>query len=141
MLPAFLFLLGQYRLQHVAGLGDMGEVDFGHNALWGTGSRRASAARTRAAVKMLAHFLGLEGFQGAGVRLAAIQAEFHQNLKNPLALDFHLACEIVDTNLTHPPLFKICYPMPVSRSWLPLGVGCSAKLHDCPIGRRTGGAF
>jgi hypothetical protein len=38
--------------------------------------------------------------------LAAGQAEFRQYVKNLPALDFHLACEIVDTNLTHPPLFE-----------------------------------
>jgi hypothetical protein len=42
--------------------------------------------------------------------LAAGQAEFRQYIKNLPALDFHLAREIVDTNLTHPPLFKMCYP-------------------------------
>jgi hypothetical protein len=41
------------------------------------------------------------------VSLAAIQAEFRQYVKNLLALDFHLAREIVDPNLTHPPLFNI----------------------------------
>jgi hypothetical protein len=42
--------------------------------------------------------------------LAAGQAEFRQYVKNLPTLDFHLAREIVDTNLTHPPLFKISYP-------------------------------
>ena len=36
-------------------------------------------------------------------------------VKNLPALDFHLSREIVDTNLTHPPLFKIC-AQAVSRS-------------------------
>jgi len=37
--------------------------------------------------------------------LATGQTQLCQYVKNLLALDFHLACEIVDTNLTHPPLF------------------------------------
>jgi hypothetical protein len=41
------------------------------------------------------------------VGLAGGQAEFRQYVKNLPALDFHLAREIVDTNLTHPPLFKL----------------------------------
>jgi len=65
---------------------------------------------------MRANLFGFKFFQGAGVRLSFMQAEFRQYVKNPPALDFHLAREIVDTNLTHPPLFKICYPMPFSGS-------------------------
>ena len=57
--------------------------------------------------------------QGTGVGLAAAQAEFRQYVKNLPALDFHLAREIVDTNLTHPPLFKMCCPKPlVAHSYL-----------------------
>jgi hypothetical protein len=41
------------------------------------------------------------------VGLAGSQAEFRQNIENLPALDFHLAREIVNTNLTHPPLFKV----------------------------------
>jgi hypothetical protein len=44
------------------------------------------------------------------MRLAFTQAELSQHVKNLPALDFHLAREIVDSNLAHPPLFKTCYP-------------------------------
>ena len=59
---------------------------------------------------MRTDLLGLIAFQGTGVGLAICQPEFRQYVKNLPTLDFHLAREIVDTNLTHPPLFKICYP-------------------------------
>jgi hypothetical protein len=65
---------------------------------------------------MRANLCRLMLFKRAGVGFARSQAEFRQYVKNLPALDFHLAREIVDTNLTHPPLFKICCPMPVSRS-------------------------
>jgi hypothetical protein len=65
--------------------------------------------------KMRADLLGLVLFKRAGVGFPRCQADFRQYVKNLPALDFHLAREIVDTNLTHPPLFKICYPKPVSR--------------------------
>jgi hypothetical protein len=53
------------------------------------------------------------------VGLACAQAELRQYVKNLTALDFHLAREIVDSNLTHPPLFEICYPKPlVAHSYL-----------------------
>ena len=57
-------------------------------------------------LEMRAHLLGLIRLQRTGVGLACAQAEFRQYVKNLPALDFHLAREIVDSNLTHPPLFK-----------------------------------
>jgi len=34
------------------------------------------------------------------------QAKLRQNVEDLTALDFHLAREIVDSNLAHPPLFR-----------------------------------
>jgi hypothetical protein len=62
---------------------------------------------------MRANFRGLAVFQRTGMGLAAGQAEFRQYVENLPALDFHLAREIVDTNLTHPPLFEMCRPRPL----------------------------
>jgi hypothetical protein len=68
---------------------------------------------------MRANLIGLIFLQRTGVGLAGTQAELCQYIKNLPALDFHLAREIVDTNLTHPPLFKICRPKPlVAHSYL-----------------------
>ena len=56
------------------------------------------------------------------------QAEFRQYVKYLTALDFHLACEIVDSYLTHPPLFGICYPKPlVAHSYL-VALAASASI-------------
>jgi len=114
----FLFLLfRQNSFQYVARLGDMRKINFGRNALGRTRRRSAAlAARTRSALKMCANLLRFVVFQRTGMGLAAGQAELRQYVKNLSALDFHLACEIVDSNLTHPPLFKMCYPKPVSCS-------------------------
>ncbi len=112
----FLQLGGQNGLERVAGLGYMGEIDFGGNGLRGARRRGTRvAAGARSALKMHANLLRLVLLQRTGVGLAGAQAEFRQNVKNLATLDFHLACEIVDTNLTHPPLFKMCYPKPVRR--------------------------
>jgi hypothetical protein len=62
---------------------------------------------------MRAYLVGFIALQRTGVGLARGQAELCQYVKNLPALDFHLACEIVDTNLTHPPLFKWCFPKPL----------------------------
>jgi hypothetical protein len=112
-----LLLLGQNGLQHVSGLGNMRQIDFGLDALRGARRRSAPlAGRALAALEMRANLLGFVVFQRAGMGLAAGQAELRQYVQNLPALDFHLAREIVDSNLTHPPLFKICYPKPTSRS-------------------------
>jgi hypothetical protein len=61
-------------------------------------------------LELCANLFGFMLFNGAGVRLASSQAELSQNVKNLAALDFQLSREIVDSNLTHPPLFRYCYP-------------------------------
>ena len=116
----FLLLGGQDGLHHVAGLGDVREIDFGHDRLRSARGRGTSvSARTRSTLIMCANLCRLVLFQRTGMSLAAGQAEFRQYVKNLPALDFHLAREIVDTNLTHPPLFKMCYPKPlVAHSYL-----------------------
>jgi hypothetical protein len=122
-LPGFFFLfplLGQNGLHDIAGLGDMREVDLGCNALRGARCRTAPlAGRTASVLDMRADLVCLIVLQRTGVGLAGAQAELRQYVKNLTALDFHLAREIVDSNLTHPPLFKICYPKPlVAHSYL-----------------------
>jgi len=108
----FLFLLlGLYGLQHVAGLGDMREIDLGRNGLGGArhwGARRAGGPRS--ALEMRAHLFRLGILQRAGVCLAGGHAEFRKNVDNRARLHFQFARQIVDTNLTHPPLFKNVLP-------------------------------
>jgi hypothetical protein len=42
-------------------------------------------------------------FDRTGVRLLFSDANFDQDIKNRLALDFQFPGQIVDSNLTHPP--------------------------------------
>jgi hypothetical protein len=108
-LELVFLLFGLNGLEHVAGLGDMGEIDLGLNALRGARGPRASLdGRPRGALKLRANLFRLVFLQRTGVGLAAGQAKLRQYVKNLPTLDFHLACEIVDSNLTHPPLFKMC---------------------------------
>ncbi len=103
----FLFFLGQNRLEHIAGLGYVRQIDF-----WRYGRSsiarisRTGVATARATRKMRTYLFRLILLQRAGVGFAGAHAEFCQNLKNLPALDFQLPREIVDTNLTHPPLFS-----------------------------------
>jgi hypothetical protein len=73
----------------------------------------ARSARTRR--ELHAHLFGFIFLKRAGMRLACAEVELCQYVKNLAALDFHLSREIVDSNLTHPPLFKKL-PKALSRS-------------------------
>ena len=108
-----LLLLGQNCLERIAGLGDVRKVNLGLNGL--RRPRRSCprmGSRPSPALKLCAHPIGFIRLQGAGVRLAFTKAELRQYVENLATLDFHLACEIVDSYLTHPPLFTLCYPKP-----------------------------
>jgi hypothetical protein len=100
-------LVGQNCLHHIPRLGDVREVDFRRHALLGARACGTPvASRLGSAIEMNANLFRLVIFQRTGMGLAFSQAEFRQYVKNLSALDFHLAREIVDSNLTHPPLFK-----------------------------------
>jgi hypothetical protein len=117
----FIFLLlGQDSLQHVAGLGDMREINLRRNGLRSARGWCACRARgPRATLKMSANLVGLMVLQRTGVGFHSVHAQFRKNVDNRARLNFQLAREIVDTNLTHPPLFKICRPKPlVAHSYL-----------------------
>jgi len=76
----FLFLLlGQDSLQHVAGLGDMREINLRGNSLRGARGRRACRACVpRRTHKLRANLVGLIFLQRTGVSLACAQAELCQ---------------------------------------------------------------
>jgi hypothetical protein len=104
----FFLFLGQHGLQHVAGLGDMREINLGRNALRGARRLCACLARgSRTTLKLRAYLVGLIVLQRTGVGLAAVQTEFRKYVKNLLALDLQLTRENIDSNLTHPPLFEL----------------------------------
>ena len=111
-------LLGQQGLHHIARLGDVREIDLGHYGFCAVAARRCP--RVRAALrfprKMRANLLSLVKLQRAGVRLARRNADSGKNVENRPRLYFQLFCEIVNTNLTHPPLFNVCRQQTVSRS-------------------------
>ena len=115
----FFLLLGQKSLHHIAGLGDVRKIDLGDNGF------RAVPAGCRAAMragvlrlprKVRANLLRLVQLQRAAVRLPGRNADFRKNVENRPRLDFQLFREIVDTNLTHPPLFNLCRQKVFSRS-------------------------
>ena len=91
----------------------MREIDLGSDC--GGAVPRDSAAlssRTRVALKVRANLFRLVRFQRTGMGLPRAHSELRQYVKNLSALDFQLARKIVDSNLTHPPLFKSCRQNP-----------------------------
>jgi hypothetical protein len=108
----FLFLLlGQNGFHHIAGLGDVRQIDLGNHALRALAAkRRAMRGLPRILPETLAHLFRLVAFERTGVRFARRNTELRKNVENRARLYFQLFREIVDTNLAHPPLFNSVPP-------------------------------
>ena len=131
----FLFLFfGQDGLHHVAGLGNVGEIDLGRNGLGSTRRAGAGMAPLATVLKVRANFVSLMVFDRTRVSLALTQTEFPEHVKNLTALDFHLTREIVNSNLAHPPLFRMCCPKPFSRPGVPNDWSSSLGWSKLPLG-------
>jgi hypothetical protein len=99
-------LLADDRLQHVSGLGDVRQINLGLDSV-GSGLRSTGTSRSWAfagAAEIGTHFIGFVVFQGTGMRLFLGHADFRQRIENRFAFDFQLSGQIVNSNLTHPPL-------------------------------------
>jgi len=117
-LARIFFLLGQQGLHHIAGFGDVRKINFGHYRFRAVAARRCPRVRgaLRFPRKVRTNLLSLVKLQRAGVRLAGRNADSWKNVENRPRLYFQLFREIVNTNLTHPPLFNVCRQQAVSRS-------------------------
>ena len=99
----FRLLPRQDRLHRVARLGDVREIERGLRLY---GRPRTRAAPAPLVLEVVAHLLGLIGLNRTRVRLRLSHANCRQSVQNGPALDFHFACEIVDSNFAHPSLFS-----------------------------------
>jgi hypothetical protein len=101
---ALRFLLArQNGLHYVAGLGDVGEVNLG--AIFLLGSRRSRGLHS--ALQKSTDLVSLTCFDGARMGLAFGQTQASQSIENLFTFDFQLTRQIVNSNLTHPPLFVV----------------------------------
>ena len=94
------------RLQHVAGLGNVGEVELRLDVLGARPSGARVLCRRCFAMsgKVLPHLLRFVRFDGTGVGLLFSDANGGKQVEDFLALDFQLPGQIVDSNLRlHPP--------------------------------------
>jgi hypothetical protein len=103
----FLFLFARENgLERISGLGYLREINLGLKAL---GCTRGTCRGARSTAKMGADFFRFVIFNGAGVgHLGVTKAHLSQQIQNLPALDLYFSCQIVDSNLTHPPLFDVC---------------------------------
>ena len=109
----FLFLLlGQNGLHHIAGLGDVRQIDLGNDGGRAVAGRRACGMRCRSRFlrKMRTNLIRLVALERTGVRFARRNTELRKNVENRARLYFQFFREIVDTNLAHPPLFNSVPP-------------------------------
>ena len=104
-LPLGFLLARKYGLHHIARLGDVGEVNFG--AILLLASRACRRCRPGSAFKMPTNLLGFIRFNGTRVGFALGQTHKFQSVENLFTLDFQLTRQIVNSNLTHPPLFVV----------------------------------
>lgn len=115
-------------LKNIAGLGDVREINLCLEAaviLRLAGARRLGGTLHAGTAQGTAHLIRLEVFERTGVRLLLGDARLCQHIQNSFALDFQLSRQIVDSNLTHPPL---CATRSAKSSCQPHGSGFVAFL-------------
>ncbi len=71
----------------------------------GTGTPRGSM-RFTAGPKMRPYLLRFVLFKRAGMRLLLGHSHFREHIENRFAFDFQLPCQVVNSNLTHPPFIS-----------------------------------
>ncbi len=116
-----LFFLLQHGLHHIARLGDTRQVDLRLRLRGCSLFRPGRGAFHASAVEERAYPLRLIVFQRTGMGLLLAHADLRQRVKNLFALDFQFACQIVDSNFTHPPLSPsstpdISWPLPTTQN-------------------------
>jgi hypothetical protein len=94
-------------LQHVSRLGDMRQVNLGLDFV--RASMRSTTRLRRAvpvprAFEVRTNFFRFVLFERTGMRLLLGDTNFGQYIENGFAFDFQFPGQIVDSNLTHPPL-------------------------------------
>lgn len=103
-----LLLLPNDRLQHVSRFGNVRKIDLGLDLVAAAvpGARCWLRRRVTLAcpAEMGANFLRFVLFQRAGMSLLLGDADFGQHIENCLAFHFQFSGQIIDSNLTHPPL-------------------------------------
>ena len=115
-------LLGD-KLQNIARLGNMRQINFGFDFIALSASRTRTlggSMRFGSALEVRSHFDCFVFFDGTGVGLFLRHTHDGQHIENRFTFDFQLPSQIVDSNLTHPP--SISSACPVKPSYQPHGI-------------------
>jgi hypothetical protein len=94
------------QLQHVARLGNVGEIYLGLDFVGlAPGTRRPGRRGLclSSSAEVGPHLFCFVLFDRTGMRLLLSDADFDQDIENRFAFDFQFPGQIVDSNLTHPP--------------------------------------
>jgi hypothetical protein len=113
-----LLLFPNNRFQHVSGFRDVRKINLGPDLVWrgvararGRLGRRVSLARP---AEVDPNFFRFVVFERTGMGFLLGNPDFGQHIENRFALDFQLPSQIVNSNLTHPPLLFL-RTVPLSR--------------------------
>jgi hypothetical protein len=93
-------------LKSVARLGNMREVYLGLDFIAVGSSRPGGPAGTlgrAGSAEAGTHFIRFMVFERTGMAFLLGDSDFRKYIENGLAFDFQLSCQIVDSNLAHPP--------------------------------------
>jgi hypothetical protein len=92
--------------QHIPGSRDMGQIDLGLDFIFAAGKAGRSCGSgcfLAVGTEMFTDEFRLVLLERTGVGFLLGDTYFGENVKNGFALDLQLPCQIVDSNLTHPP--------------------------------------
>lgn len=93
-------------LQHISGLGDMRQVDLGLDSVFRAsrpGGLRCRLPFRGGRLEVRAYFFRFVVLERAGMSFLFRDAHNRQHVEYGFALNFQFPCQIVDSNLTHPP--------------------------------------
>jgi hypothetical protein len=94
------------QFQHIAGLGDMGEIDLGLDFILARRRPRRLGGTLRlgsSGLEMSPHSFCFVAFERTGMGLLFRDANQRQHVQYGFALNFQFPGQIVDSNLTHSP--------------------------------------
>jgi hypothetical protein len=102
-------LLADDRLQDIARLGNMRKIDLGLDFVSISPAGPRGSARGlgfAGGAEVCAHLHRLVLFKGTGMSLLLRDPNLWKYVENRFAFDFQLPCQIVDSNLAHPPFLS-----------------------------------
>jgi hypothetical protein len=116
----------------------MGKVDLGLDFI-GVGSARtrrpAGSLCLAGSAEAGTHFIRFMVFERTGMALLLGDSDFRKYIENRLTFDFQLSCQIVDSNLAHPPFRPP--DCSAKSSYQPHGVSFQVRAAACVRAKKS----